>query len=490
MKLILILLIILLIFLCKNYFSFENFFITKKTEYFTPIDALTSVKDKKNIVKLFKQCIQIIEDNNIEYWIIGGTLLGSIRDKGLISWDDDADIAIMKEHINKILLLEDEFKKYNIGIVSWFGGYKLYDLNGTDIKGRNFKFPFVDIFIEIKNNDIYMFESEIANERWPLEKYKYDDIFPVKRYEYEDFQVYGPNKGLEMVNKIYSGWQNSALKIYDHTTHTKTIEYKFKIDYDYTKKPYMWLYWDNKNIDNKNNPAIIDLCYDTVVKHCSNSFEIVRLNKDNIESYIPELKHYKKYMTNLIIAHKVDIYRIMLLYKYGGVYLDSDIIVLKNPIEIMNKLNKYDFVGFGCTGFECKNGYGKPSNWLLASRPNTNLIGNILNKQLEIIEKNKKLDYHDIGKMLIWQELDNLFKQEYEYYHYPNTVDGTRDKDGKWVTTARLFSNEKIEYDNEEDMLFCVYYNSSDININKLTRDEILSTEWNITKFIKKSLQI
>jgi phosphorylcholine metabolism protein LicD len=481
MKLILILLILLLIFFCKKK--------DKKIEYFTPVDALTSIKDKKNLIKLFKQCIKIIEDNNIEYWIIGGTLLGSIRDKGLISWDDDADIAIMKEHINKILLLETEFKRHNIGIVSWFGGYKLYDLDGTIIKGRDFKFPFVDIFTEIKKDDIYMFESDLANERWPLEKYKHDDIFPLKRYEFEDFQVYGPNKGLEMVNKIYPEWQNSALKTYDHTTHIKTkIEYKFKIDYDYTKKPYMWLYWDN--INNKNNPAIIDLCYDTVIKHCSESFEIVRLNKDNIESYIPELKHYKKYMNNLIIAHKVDIYRIMLLYKYGGIYLDSDIIVLKDPFEIMNKLKKYDFVGFGCTGYECKNGYGNPSNWLLASRPNTNLMGNILNKQLEIIENNKKLDYHDIGKILIWEELDNLFKQEYEYYHYPNTIDGTRDKEGKWVTTTRLFSNEKIEYDNEKDMLFCVYYNSSDININKLTKNEILSKDWNITRFIKKSLQI
>lgn len=478
MKLILFLLILFLIlFLCEN-----------KMEYFTPVDALTGVRDKKKIVKLFKQCIKIIEKNNIEYWIICGTLLGSIRDKGLISWDDDADIAIMKENINKFLLLEDEFKKNNIGIVSWFGGYKLYDLNGIDIKGKNFKFPFIDIFIEIKKDNIYMYESDLANEIWPLEKYNYDEIFPLKRYEFEDFQVYGPNKGLEILNKIFSGWQNNGLKTYDHTTHTKTkMEYKFKIDYDYTKKPYMWLYWDNVN--NKNNPAIIDLCYETVVKHCSESFEIVRLNKDNIESYIPELQQYKKYMNNLIIAHKVDIYRIMLLYKYGGIYLDSDIVVLRNPVEIMDKLKKYDFVGFGCTGYECKNGYGNPSNWLLASRPNTNLMGNILNKQLEIIKKNKKLDYHDIGKMLIWQELDNLFKQEYEYYHYPNTIDGTRDKDGKWVTTQRLFSNEKIEYDNEKDMLFCVYYNSSDMNINKLTRNEILNKDWNITKFIKKSLQ-
>ena len=63
-------------------------------------------------------------------------------------------------------------------------------------------------------------------------------------------------------------------------------------------------------------------------------------------------------MKDLIIAHKVDIYRIMLLKKYGGLYLDSDIIVLKDPIDIINKLECYDFVGFGCTGTICFNSYG------------------------------------------------------------------------------------------------------------------------------------
>ena len=50
----------------------------------------------------------------------------------------------------------------------------------------------------------------------------------------------------------------------------------------------------------------------------------------------------------------------LLLYKYGGLYVDADTIVLRDPIEIIHKLQKYDFVGFGCTGNRCNYGYGKP----------------------------------------------------------------------------------------------------------------------------------
>ena len=57
--------------------------------------------------------------------------------------------------------------------------------------------------------------------------------------------------------------------------------------------------------------------------------------------------------------------------------MDMDILVLKDLSQIIDKLQKYDFVGFGCTGYKCKYGYGKPSNWLLASKPKTKLMENI-----------------------------------------------------------------------------------------------------------------
>ncbi len=171
--------------------------------------------------------------------------------------------------------------------------------------------------------------------------------------------------------------------------------------------------------------------------------------------------------------------------------MDKDDIILRNTIEIIYKLKEYDFVGFGCTGTQCKDGYGNPSNWLLASRANTILMGNILKHLLNKLNNQNKFDYHDLGKLVIWEELDKLKNKNYKYYHYSNKIDGTRDKDGYWVDSSRIFSDEKIAYDKENNMMFLIIYNSEvDDKFKKMSKNEILNQNWNYTKFIKKSLDI
>jgi hypothetical protein len=257
-------------------------------------------------------------------------------------------------------------------------------------------------------------------------------------------------------------------------------------------KPYLWVYWENKK--DKVMPDYIKLCRQSILKHCSKSFNVVELDEKNIYHYLPELKEKEKdyKLDKLIIAHKVDYYRILLLNKYGGLYVDADIIMLRDPIEIIDKLNDYDFVGFGCTGNKCTYGYGEPSNWVLASRPKGRLIDRVLHNienKLKAVKDN--IGYHDLGKLVIWEELKYLKETEdYKYYHYPSRFDGARDKNGEWVTDERLFSNEQIEYDTPNEMLFVVLYNSEMQDIPKTTIDELLHDNTNFAKIIKKSLNI
>lgn len=60
---------------------------------------------------LAKELKRICVENNINYFMIAGTLLGAVRHKGFIPWDDDMDFAIMREDYAKFL----EICKTNLG---------------------------------------------------------------------------------------------------------------------------------------------------------------------------------------------------------------------------------------------------------------------------------------------------------------------------------------------------------------------------------------
>ena len=78
-------------------------------------DGYTVTTKQKKIwaveMDLLDQLLKVCKKHDIKVIIYAGTLLGAIRHKGFIPWDDDIDVALTRPEYEKLLkVAPEEFK--------------------------------------------------------------------------------------------------------------------------------------------------------------------------------------------------------------------------------------------------------------------------------------------------------------------------------------------------------------------------------------------
>lgn len=70
---------------------------------------MNDIEIKQEMLRILKYIDYISKKNNINYTLIGGSLIGAIRNNGIIPWDDDIDIGLMYNDYEKLIqAIEDD----------------------------------------------------------------------------------------------------------------------------------------------------------------------------------------------------------------------------------------------------------------------------------------------------------------------------------------------------------------------------------------------
>lgn len=73
-------------------------------------------KLQEKLLEVMKIFHQVCEENNLTYYLVGGSMLGAVRHKGFIPWDDDIDVAMPRADYQKLISLPQTVWPKNLKI--------------------------------------------------------------------------------------------------------------------------------------------------------------------------------------------------------------------------------------------------------------------------------------------------------------------------------------------------------------------------------------
>lgn len=125
------------------------------------IDNKTLRKIQLIQLEMLQEVDRICKKCNIHYNIIAGTLLGAIRHEGFIPWDDDADVA----------LLRDEYEKFREACKTELDTTRFYFQDHRNTKGYRWGYGKLR-----RKNTLFLREFQ---EHMPYKQGIFIDIFPL-----------------------------------------------------------------------------------------------------------------------------------------------------------------------------------------------------------------------------------------------------------------------------------------------------------------------
>jgi hypothetical protein len=210
-------------------------------------------------------------------------------------------------------------------------------------------------------------------------------------------------------------------------------------------------------------------------------YNIVLLTRKNICDYI----EIPIYFDDLKPAHQADYVRVFVLEKYGGMWMDSDTLVMDSMDVFFDLLEKKE-------GFFFTQGNTTISNGVFASKPNTPLLKEWKTHILRTLEKTP------VKSALNWETIGNTFLTE-TYIKTPSLYQGYEVFKGpltvypiNWMDCAKMYLHNP--YESYKDIIrpfqpFLILVNTVYKELENESVQEIFQKERPLKYFLNKGIE-
>lgn len=162
-----------------------------------------------SIRKLLSIISEVANREQIDLILQGGTHLAYIRHGGMIPWDDDVDLGVRQENLDKLLCALDTVE--GVGWARFVEGhsntpyYKIWLREQPNITHHDYSFPFVDLWVyHVTGHDLVFLNGIICPGSAKRD-------FPEIEFEGAKFKI--PYNSIECLNTRYKDWQ-TTIRVY------------------------------------------------------------------------------------------------------------------------------------------------------------------------------------------------------------------------------------------------------------------------------------
>ena len=148
--------------------------------------------------RMFKVFKDVLDKHGVEFFMHSGTMLGAVRHKGLIPWDDDIDVMVEECFEDKLDQISPELHELGIHLKprDMSGLFQFFCTNKTssDICKQDIYLQ-IDVFIgrreDIGGRPVLHYKTPYFKDCFPKRYIEVDGLYPLKNYEFGPFTVKG-----------------------------------------------------------------------------------------------------------------------------------------------------------------------------------------------------------------------------------------------------------------------------------------------------------